>query len=113
MSAVVESVLVDLGDVVERGQVIATLESSVERATVAQARARSESDADIQAKEARLAYEMRRVERSRQLVERGVISETELAPSPNIRTLRVSDAEMFTKAFLVCLAERRDRPGIS
>ncbi len=42
----------------------------------------------------------------------GVISETELAPSPEIRTLRVSDAEMFTDAFLVCLAERRDRPLI-
>jgi len=40
----------------------------------------------------------------------GVISETELAPSPNIRTLRVSDAQMFTQAFLVCLADRRDRP---
>ncbi len=42
----------------------------------------------------------------------GVISETELAPSPDIGTLRVSDAEMFTNAFLVCLAERRDRPLI-
>lgn len=42
----------------------------------------------------------------------GVISETELAPSPNIRTLRVRDAEMFTKAFIVCLSERRDRPLI-
>ena len=43
----------------------------------------------------------------------GVISETEFAPSPSIKTLRVSNAEMFTKAFLVCLAERRDRPLIA
>jgi aminoethylphosphonate catabolism LysR family transcriptional regulator len=42
----------------------------------------------------------------------GVVSETELAPSPSIRTLLVSDANMFTNAFLVCLAERRDRPLI-
>jgi len=42
----------------------------------------------------------------------GVISETELAPSPNIRALLVSDADMQTHAFLVCLAERRDRPLI-
>ncbi len=42
----------------------------------------------------------------------GVISETEFAPSPGIRTLRVIDAEMFTQAFLMCLAERRDRPLI-
>ncbi|MDH3467875.1 MAG: LysR substrate-binding domain-containing protein [Gammaproteobacteria bacterium] len=42
----------------------------------------------------------------------GVISETELAPSPDIHVLRVSDVEMHTSAFLVCLAERRDRPLI-
>lgn len=42
----------------------------------------------------------------------GVISETEFAPAPGIRTLRVSDARMFTQAFLMCLAERRDRPFI-
>ena len=40
----------------------------------------------------------------------GVISETEFAPAPSIRTLRVTDAEVFTRAYLVCLAERRDRP---
>jgi aminoethylphosphonate catabolism LysR family transcriptional regulator len=42
----------------------------------------------------------------------GVISETEFAPSPGIRTLRVSNAQMYTQAFIVCLAERRDRPLI-
>ena len=42
----------------------------------------------------------------------GVISETEFAPSPGIRTLQVTNAEMFTRAYLVCLAERRDRPLI-
>lgn len=42
----------------------------------------------------------------------GVISETEFAPSPSIRTLRVSNAQMYTQAFIVCLAERRDRPLI-
>jgi aminoethylphosphonate catabolism LysR family transcriptional regulator len=43
----------------------------------------------------------------------GVISETEFAPSPSIKTLRVSNADMFTNAFLACLAERRDRPLIA
>ncbi|MCP5156174.1 MAG: LysR family transcriptional regulator [Ectothiorhodospiraceae bacterium] len=42
----------------------------------------------------------------------GVISETELAPSPSIRTLRVTDAEMYTRAYLVCLASRSERPLI-
>ena len=40
----------------------------------------------------------------------GVISETEFAPAPSIRTLRVTDTEMYTRAYLVCLARRRDRP---
>ena len=40
----------------------------------------------------------------------GVISETEFAPAPSIRTLRVTDAEIFTRAYLVCLTQRRDRP---
>ncbi len=42
----------------------------------------------------------------------GVVSETELAPSPDIRVLRVSNANMHTSAYLICLAERRDRPLI-
>jgi aminoethylphosphonate catabolism LysR family transcriptional regulator len=42
----------------------------------------------------------------------GVISETEFAPASSIRTLRVSDAEIFTRAYLVCLAPRRGRPLI-
>ena len=42
----------------------------------------------------------------------GVVSETELVRSPDIRALRVTNAEMHTSAFLVCLAERRDRPLI-
>ena len=42
----------------------------------------------------------------------GVISETEFAPASSIRTLRVTDAEIFTRAYLVCLAQRRSRPLI-
>ena len=42
----------------------------------------------------------------------GIVSETEVAPSPAIRILQVSDAEMYTQAFMICLAERRDRPLI-
>ena len=42
----------------------------------------------------------------------GVISESELAPAPSIRALQVSDAEICTRAYLVCLAPRRSRPLI-
>lgn len=43
----------------------------------------------------------------------GVISETEFAPHPELRTLRVSDAEMHTRAYITCLRARRNRPLIS
>lgn len=75
---VVESVEVDRGDLVEEGQVLATLEASVERATVEAARTRAELVADIEAATARLELEERRRARSRQLFEEGIVSDVEL-----------------------------------
>lgn len=42
----------------------------------------------------------------------GVISETEFAPHPELHPLTVTDAEMYTRAFIVCLKARRNRPLI-
>lgn len=42
----------------------------------------------------------------------GVISETEFAPHPNLHPLTVTDADMFTRAYIVCLKVRRNRPLI-
>ncbi len=42
----------------------------------------------------------------------GVISETEFAPHPELKALSVTDAEMFTRAYIVCLKARRNRPLI-
>jgi RND family efflux transporter MFP subunit len=75
---VVESVLVDRGDVVEKDQVLATLEASVERAAVATARARAEFGADLEGAEARFALESRRRERSQQLFREGILSDVEV-----------------------------------
>ena len=46
---VVESVLVDRGDVVKQGQLLAQLRASVERASVNAAEVRAQADADVQA----------------------------------------------------------------
>jgi DNA-binding transcriptional LysR family regulator len=43
----------------------------------------------------------------------GVISETEFAPHPDLRALEVSDAKMFTRAYIACLKARENRPLIS
>lgn len=42
----------------------------------------------------------------------GVISETEFAPHSELKTLSVTDAEMFTRAYIACLKARRNRPLI-
>jgi aminoethylphosphonate catabolism LysR family transcriptional regulator len=38
----------------------------------------------------------------------GVVSDVEFNPHPNLRTVRISDAEIFTTAHITCLAERVD-----
>jgi len=90
-SAVVDSVLVDLGDLVEKGQVIATLESSVEEATVASARARAQGVANVRASEARFSFETRRKERALQLLEQGVVSDTEQDERESARLVAEAD----------------------
>ena len=42
----------------------------------------------------------------------GVVSDIEFIPHPRLRVLRVADAEIFTYAHVVCLAERKDAPVI-
>lgn len=42
----------------------------------------------------------------------GVVAEAEYAPHERLRTLPVIDAEMHVLAYVVCLAERRQRPLI-
>ncbi len=42
----------------------------------------------------------------------GVISRTEFAPHPLLHALAVTDADMHTRAYVVCLAARRNRPLI-
>lgn len=74
VEALVETVRVDRGDVVKAGQVLATLESSVERATLAMTRHRAESDAAVRASEARLAYGARRLSRNEELRRDQIVS---------------------------------------
>jgi len=38
----------------------------------------------------------------------GVVSEIEFVPHPRLRVLKVADAELYTYAHVVCLAERRE-----
>ena len=75
VEGVVEKISVQRGDVVKRGQVLVTLESQVEKATVELARARAERDQAIRARTARVDFTRRLLERNRELFSQNLISE--------------------------------------
>lgn len=74
VTGIVASVEVDRGDRVRRGQVLARLESSVEEATLALARARAASDAEINARRARVEQTRSELARANQLHGSAVIA---------------------------------------
>ncbi len=78
LQAVVEMVSVDRGDLVEKGQVVAALESSVERATVASAAARARMDGRLRSRQARLDFAIRGLGRSTELSKKDAISAQQL-----------------------------------
>jgi len=65
---------VERGDMVKKGQVLATLQSGVERATMELARTRANLEASIKAKEARSAYSKRQEQRVAELYKKEALS---------------------------------------
>jgi RND family efflux transporter MFP subunit len=74
-TGVIDELAVKRGDLVEKGQVVATLKSGIEKATVELARVRSERDQAIKAKRARLEFTRRRLRRNKELLSQSLISE--------------------------------------
>jgi RND family efflux transporter MFP subunit len=72
---ILESVAVDRGEAVRQGQVVATLESSVERATLDIAEARASMDGEIREQEARLDYSRQKFDHDERLHVQGIVSE--------------------------------------
>lgn len=72
------NVLVDRGDQVMNGQVVATLESTVEEANAALARAKAENDTQMKSSRQRADFLRRKAERNGQLREKAVVSEATL-----------------------------------
>lgn len=68
---------VDRGDVVAPGQVLASLESGVEQANVALARAKAQIDTEIRLREARLGFDRRRKDRIQSLYQKAATSPQE------------------------------------
>ncbi len=74
VTGVLQRVAVDRGDTIRAGQVLATLESGVEKATLELARARAQLDADIRAKRERLAFAARKQARFETLFQKKAVS---------------------------------------
>ena len=74
VEAVIETVKVRRGDVVARGQVLATLESGPERAGLALAEERARNQGDIKLSEARLAIASKKLQRAEELFKQSFIS---------------------------------------
>ncbi|MDR7465540.1 MAG: efflux RND transporter periplasmic adaptor subunit [Armatimonadota bacterium] len=87
VEGLLETVAVDRGDLVKAGQVLATLESSVEKATVALARFRTQLESPLQSSEIRLAFGERKVGWNEELFQEGGISAREVDEARTSRDL--------------------------
>ncbi len=97
ITGIVTAVEVDRGDYVQRGQVVARLESTVEAATLSLARARAESTAEIEARRARLEQTRTELARAISLHERAVVSTQkieELRANQQIAASDLANAEL-------------------
>jgi multidrug efflux pump subunit AcrA (membrane-fusion protein) len=73
VEGVLDRVMVDRGDVVRAGSVLAVLESSLERATVAIARARAAQEFGIQSSQVRLDFGERRFLRTDEMFRKNLV----------------------------------------
>lgn len=78
VEGIIQTVTVDRGDWITKGQVIVTLEASVEEATVALAKAKAEAEATIKSTQAKVAFSTRKLERALDLYKSNSIAKHEV-----------------------------------
>jgi RND family efflux transporter MFP subunit len=75
---VVETILVERGDFVKEGQLLAKLRAGVERASVGAAQTRAQADADVRGAQANAEFMRQKLLRAEDLVKQGFISQQAL-----------------------------------
>ncbi len=88
---ILETVEVDRGDFVKKGQVLAALQSGVEKATMEVARARAEMEATIKLKQSQLDYLMRKKQRNEELYKKGAVPFSQMDEAETNRILAESE----------------------
>jgi RND family efflux transporter MFP subunit len=100
IDSIVDTMHVERGDLVEKDQILVTLDSDVERAAVASARARADSDAELRAGEVNVAFAERREERVQSLFQDDAISTDqfdEVETETLLARLQLDQAEEATR----------------
>ncbi len=100
IDSIVDTMHVERGDLVEKDQILVTLDSEVERAAVASARARADSDAELRAGEVNVAFAERREERVQSLFQDDAISTDqfdEVETETLLARLQLDQAEEATR----------------
>ena len=111
VSGMLSATLVDRGDTVKQGQVVAQLESTVEQATLALDRARASNDSTIKVEQADKELTIRELERKRSLAARQIVNQNaldELEPKVHEGELRIQQAQMDQR-LAALTAERSER----
>lgn len=93
VEGILQDVLVNPGERVVEGQVLARLQSEVETASLAIARARAESQAGLQSAEGRYEFYRTRLDRARRLFERNATSAEELERAQTELIIAENDLE--------------------
>lgn len=100
IDSIVETMHVERGDIVEKDQILVTLDSGVERAAVESARARADANADIRAGQVNVAFAERREERVQSLLEDNAVSTDqfdEVETETRLARLQLDQAEEATR----------------
>ena len=100
IDSIVETIYVERGDVVEKDQILVTLDSGVERAAVESARARADANSDIRAGQVNVAFAERREERVQSLLEDDAVSTDqfdEVETETRLARLQLDQAEEATR----------------
>ncbi len=87
VEGIIQAVHVERGDWVTKGQPVVALEASVEKATVALAKAKAETEATIKSAQAKMAFSARKLERAVELFKSNSIAKHEFDEAETERHL--------------------------
>jgi RND family efflux transporter MFP subunit len=114
VEGLIEKLHVERGDTVTRGQVVVTLESGPERASLAVAKSRAEQAGAVKAAEARLALAQRKESRAEDLSRQNFVSSNALEEARTERMLAESELKVARESQrLAELEVRRANEAVS